>query len=192
MHTRPPRTVNMHQAKTNLSELVEQAVQGVPIVLARSGQPVARIIPIERAPLGTRPVAMGRGQKIEAAFLERSLAPLAQEDLEGWEGSAIYPEATESSSGGAPRPLFICLVLLRSKSGEETILAQGQLATTPEHAIDNLLETLQKSSHQSQTPDLSLQLQHLRPFLGRQGSVIKVLDPEGSMALALIQAPLVN
>lgn len=37
--------VNMHEAKTRLSELVERATNGERIVLARSGQPVAEIVP---------------------------------------------------------------------------------------------------------------------------------------------------
>lgn len=34
----------MHEAKTTLSQLVEQAEQGEEILLARAGQPVARIV----------------------------------------------------------------------------------------------------------------------------------------------------
>lgn len=37
--------VNMHEAKTRLSELVERSLNGERIVLARSGRPVAEIVP---------------------------------------------------------------------------------------------------------------------------------------------------
>ena len=37
------RTVNMHEAKTSLSKLVEAAEAGEEIVLARNGRPVARL-----------------------------------------------------------------------------------------------------------------------------------------------------
>jgi prevent-host-death family protein len=39
-------TVNIHEAKTHLSKLVEQAHAGQEIVIARAGKPVARLIPV--------------------------------------------------------------------------------------------------------------------------------------------------
>ena len=38
--------VGMHEAKTNLSQLVERAEAGEEIVIARNGTPVARLVPI--------------------------------------------------------------------------------------------------------------------------------------------------
>jgi prevent-host-death family protein len=37
--------VNMHEAKTNLSKLVELVEQGERVVIARNGEPVAALIP---------------------------------------------------------------------------------------------------------------------------------------------------
>lgn len=37
------RTVNMHDAKTRLSRLVEEAVRGEPFVIARAGRPLVRV-----------------------------------------------------------------------------------------------------------------------------------------------------
>lgn len=51
------KLVNMHDAKTNLSSLVEQARLGEDIVIAKNGKPVARLVPVE-APGARRP--MGR------------------------------------------------------------------------------------------------------------------------------------
>lgn len=45
------RTVNMHEAKTHLSRLVEAAVNGEPFVIARSGKPVVKVTAVE-APTG--------------------------------------------------------------------------------------------------------------------------------------------
>lgn len=44
--------VNMHQAKTELSQLVAKALHGEDVVIMRSGKPVARLVPIyqERRP----------------------------------------------------------------------------------------------------------------------------------------------
>ena len=38
------QTVNMHEAKTHLSRLVEQAVNGQPFVIARAGKPLVKVI----------------------------------------------------------------------------------------------------------------------------------------------------
>jgi len=38
------RTVNIHQAKTNLSRLVDQAVEGEPFVIAKAGKPLVKVM----------------------------------------------------------------------------------------------------------------------------------------------------
>ena len=38
----------MHEAKTKLSQLVERAQAGEEIVIARNGEPVARLVPVPR------------------------------------------------------------------------------------------------------------------------------------------------
>lgn len=40
------RTVNMHEAKTHLSRLVQAAVDGEPFVIARSGTPMVKVVSI--------------------------------------------------------------------------------------------------------------------------------------------------
>ncbi len=39
------RTVNIHEAKTHLSRLVQEAAQGKPFVIARAGKPLVKVIP---------------------------------------------------------------------------------------------------------------------------------------------------
>jgi prevent-host-death family protein len=41
----PDSTVNIHEAKTHLSRLVERVERGDEIVIARAGRPVARLVP---------------------------------------------------------------------------------------------------------------------------------------------------
>jgi prevent-host-death family protein len=41
-------TVNIHEAKTHLSRLVERVEAGEEIVVARAGRPVARLVPYRR------------------------------------------------------------------------------------------------------------------------------------------------
>lgn len=43
------RTVNMHEAKTHLSKLVEGAVQGEPFIIARAGKPLVKVVAVEGA-----------------------------------------------------------------------------------------------------------------------------------------------
>ncbi len=40
------RTVNIHQAKTHLSRLVEEAAAGEPFIIAKAGNPRAQVVPI--------------------------------------------------------------------------------------------------------------------------------------------------
>ena len=47
---KPAKTVNIHEAKTHLSRLIEEAVQGEPFVIAKAGKPVVRVTAID-APL---------------------------------------------------------------------------------------------------------------------------------------------
>ena len=42
--------VNMHEAKTHLSRLVERAAAGEEIVIAKAGKPVAKLVPVSGEP----------------------------------------------------------------------------------------------------------------------------------------------
>jgi len=54
-------SVNVHEAKTHLSRLLERVEHGEEIVIARAGKPVARLVPIEPAP-GKRPIGRDKGK----------------------------------------------------------------------------------------------------------------------------------
>jgi prevent-host-death family protein len=43
------KTVNMHDAKTHLSRLVELAAKGEAFVIAKAGRPMVKVVPIGRA-----------------------------------------------------------------------------------------------------------------------------------------------
>jgi prevent-host-death family protein len=49
------RTVNMHEAKTQLSRLVEQAAKGEAFIIAKAGEPLVKVVP-----LGARETAGAR------------------------------------------------------------------------------------------------------------------------------------
>lgn len=41
------KTVNMHEAKTHLSKLVDEAIKGEPFVIAKAGKPLVKVVMIE-------------------------------------------------------------------------------------------------------------------------------------------------
>lgn len=54
-------TVNIHEAKTHLSRLVEKAARGEPFVIARAGKPLVKVVPID-APAFPRRLGFLTGQ----------------------------------------------------------------------------------------------------------------------------------
>lgn len=73
--------VNVHDAKTRLSRLLERAHAGEEIVIAKNGKPYARLVPLE-APQRTLGFLAGR-LTVPDEFFE----PLEEEELKLWEGS---------------------------------------------------------------------------------------------------------
>lgn len=74
-------TVNIHEAKTQLSRLIAEVEAGGEVVLARNGKPVARLVRCDGAPVARRFGAMkGRAATTEAFF-----APLPEDELAAWE-----------------------------------------------------------------------------------------------------------
>lgn len=49
--------VNMHEAKTHLSKLVQRVEAGEEIVIARAGRPVAKLVPPDEKPRPRQPGA---------------------------------------------------------------------------------------------------------------------------------------
>lgn len=41
------QSVNIHEAKTQLSRLVEQAAHGEPFIIAKAGKPLVKVIPLD-------------------------------------------------------------------------------------------------------------------------------------------------
>jgi prevent-host-death family protein len=56
-----PKTVNVHEAKTHLSRLLGRVERGEEIVIARSGRPIARLLPFLPNKT-TRVLGSARGQ----------------------------------------------------------------------------------------------------------------------------------
>lgn len=72
---------NIHSAKTNLSKLIEAALAGDEVVIARGTKPVVRLVPIpdEGFKLGILNKELGGAPDF--------LAPMPDDDLDAWEGA---------------------------------------------------------------------------------------------------------
>jgi prevent-host-death family protein len=55
-------SVNVYQAKTHLSQLLDRAAAGEEIVIARAGRPIARLVPLADSPSRRRSPGGWRGQ----------------------------------------------------------------------------------------------------------------------------------
>jgi prevent-host-death family protein len=44
------RTVNIHEAKTQLSKLVDQAAKGEPFIIAKAGNPLVKVTALDAPP----------------------------------------------------------------------------------------------------------------------------------------------
>lgn len=52
-------TVNIHEAKTHLSRLLDRVARGGSLVIARAGKPVARLVPLSAADAPPAPRRLG-------------------------------------------------------------------------------------------------------------------------------------
>ena len=55
------KTVNIHEAKTHLSRLLEEVSQGQPVIIAKAGKPVAKLVRLEDASLPNRRIGFMKG-----------------------------------------------------------------------------------------------------------------------------------
>jgi prevent-host-death family protein len=84
MAARTEGVVNMHEAKTHLSRLVERVEAGEEIVIGRSGKPVAKLVPYtEGVPAGPRRPGAWKGRIRMAEDFDELPADLL-EAFEAW------------------------------------------------------------------------------------------------------------
>ena len=70
----------VHQAKTNLSKLLEEAENGKEVVIARGKTPVARLVAIGSAQKRRKPGKYKHLIKIHPSFYE----PMRKQELKDW------------------------------------------------------------------------------------------------------------
>jgi len=91
--------VNIHEAKTHLSRLLQRVAAGEEVTIARSGTPVARLVAIEPAKPKVRPLGMDRGKVWVADDFD---APLPDDLLKEFYGGTL-PELELPSRTERPR-----------------------------------------------------------------------------------------
>jgi prevent-host-death family protein len=80
-------TVNIHEAKTQLSKLLQRVIAGEEIVIAKSGAPIARLIPYEKKPVRRIP-GSAKGKIWIAPDFNAPLPADLLDAFEGKEGAA--------------------------------------------------------------------------------------------------------
>jgi prevent-host-death family protein len=74
--------VNVHEAKTHLSRLLEQAMEGEDVIIMRAGRQLARLTPMETAPV-QRKLGTAKGDFVVPDDFD---GPLPEEILAEFEG----------------------------------------------------------------------------------------------------------
>ena len=73
--------VTVHAAKTNLSRLIEQALRGEEVVIARGDKPVVRLVPLEVL----KPKRQFGSRAGQIAVPDSFFEPLPEPELSVWE-----------------------------------------------------------------------------------------------------------
>jgi prevent-host-death family protein len=76
------QTVNIHEAKTQFSKLIEAVARGEEIVIAKAGKPAARLVPVQPEKPVRKPGALKGKMRIATDFD----APLPDELQAAFEG----------------------------------------------------------------------------------------------------------
>ena len=75
-------TVNIHEAKKNLSRLIERVKAGEEVIIAKAGKPVARLVPVALVRAIRKPGALKGRIRVGIDFN----APLPKELIAAFEG----------------------------------------------------------------------------------------------------------
>ena len=74
--------INIHEAKTNLSRIVEEVAAGAEVLIAKAGKPMARLVPLQGKP-AKKKLGLLKGKiKVPDDFN----APLPDDVIAGFEG----------------------------------------------------------------------------------------------------------
>ena len=88
-------TINIYEAKTHLSALVEKAALGEEIVIAKAGKPMAKLVPLEEQPL--LPRKFGQNLLGITYIAPDFDAPLPDNVLDSFYDGPILPPAAKKA-----------------------------------------------------------------------------------------------
>jgi prevent-host-death family protein len=72
--------VNIHEAKTHLSKLLERVALGEEVIIAKAGKPVARLVAIKDHK-SKRPLGLAKGEFTVPDDFDAPLPPEVEEDF---------------------------------------------------------------------------------------------------------------
>ncbi len=75
---------SVHEAKTNLSKLIEACERGERVVITRHGVPAAELVPAKKKPLKFGSLK----DKIKGDIPDSFFEPMTEEELADWEGGS--------------------------------------------------------------------------------------------------------
>lgn len=76
--------INVHEAKANLSRLLDRAHAGEEVIISKGGKPYARLCPLE-------PPAARKPGLLKGVVDDRFFEPLPEEEITAWEGEDDSP-----------------------------------------------------------------------------------------------------
>jgi prevent-host-death family protein len=92
--------VNIADAKTQLSDLIERVARGERVLICRRNQPVAELRPVAAARVEPRPLGQAKSLvDVPASFFE----PLPNDEIEAFDAGVVYPPVRSGASRVAER-----------------------------------------------------------------------------------------
>lgn len=81
--------VNIHEAKTQLSKLIELAKNGEDVIIAKNGEPEVRLVPFEKEPKEWFGMDAGKG------WIAEDFDELPEDILDMMSDPKIFPDESE-------------------------------------------------------------------------------------------------
>ena len=91
------RSINIHEAKTHLSRLVEEAARGDGFIIAKAGKPMVRVVRIEPTPVDvSKRIGFLKGTDFAKAWDSMDHDALDKDIAEQFLNSRIFPDDDET------------------------------------------------------------------------------------------------
>ena len=84
------KVVNVHEAKTHLSRLIQKALAGEEVTIAKAGKPLVKLTPVEEKKMPILGSARGT-----ITLLPGWDDDMTEEELKEWQESELFPPGAE-------------------------------------------------------------------------------------------------